>query len=207
MYDSVKQIFPSFSKKFEGYVHYMYLDIKGLVTIGIGNLIDPIGAALVLPFVHADGSPASSAEISAEWQRLKAHTELAHQGFRAAQQYCTLRLTDDGIDDLVRSKLALNEHYLIAHHFSDFENWPADAQLGVLSMAWALGAGFPATWPHFKAACQAQTWADAAANCRMKEAGNPGVIPRNNANVLLFNTADTVQSGELDKSQIQANVA
>ena len=36
MHSSVQAIFPEFSKRFEGYVHWMYLDIKGLVTTGVG---------------------------------------------------------------------------------------------------------------------------------------------------------------------------
>src|SRR5580704_1499007 len=52
MYSSVRDIFPNFSKQFEGRVGWMYLDVKGLVTIGVGNLIDPLPAAVGLPFVH-----------------------------------------------------------------------------------------------------------------------------------------------------------
>lgn len=207
MHDSVKEIFPSFSQKFEGYVHWMYLDVKGLVTIGIGNLIDPIDAALGLPFVHADGREASRAEISAEWNLIHDRHELAHQGHRAAQNFCKLRLTDESIANLVRTRLAQNEQYLVAHFFQDFEDWPADAQLGILSMAWALGAGFPKGWPKFTAACKAKAWSDAAANCRMSEKGNPGVKPRNDANVRLFGTADRVDADGLNPKIINAEVA
>ena len=42
---SVKNQFRTFNAPLEGVVKYMYLDIKGLVTIGVGNLIDPINAA------------------------------------------------------------------------------------------------------------------------------------------------------------------
>ena len=51
MHPSVKSVFPSFSTKLEGRVPWMYCDVLGLVTIGIGNLIDPEEAALHLPFV------------------------------------------------------------------------------------------------------------------------------------------------------------
>lgn len=66
MYQSVRDYFNTFQTKFEGYLPFMYLDVKNLVTTGMGNLIDPIGAASSLPWVHkSDGSPASPEEIAA----------------------------------------------------------------------------------------------------------------------------------------------
>lgn len=41
MYPSVTSFFRVFNEPLEGVVAYMYLDIKGLVTVGVGNLIDP----------------------------------------------------------------------------------------------------------------------------------------------------------------------
>jgi len=196
MRDSVKNIFPDFSKNFEGYVHWMYLDVKGLITIGIGNLIDPVSLAVYLPFTKKDGTPASKAEIKAEWEQLKARTELAKLGHKAAMKYCSLRLSDEAIANLVRTKLEQNEAYLIKHHFPEFNDWPADAQLAVLSMAWALGSNFPATWKILKAACIAKNWKLAALNCHINEVGNAGVKPRNEANVKLFNSAAELKAPE-----------
>jgi hypothetical protein len=48
----------------------MYADVLGLITTGQGNLIDPKPAALALPWRNRDGALASSAEISAEWDRI-----------------------------------------------------------------------------------------------------------------------------------------
>jgi hypothetical protein len=60
----------------------MYLDIKGLVSIGIGNLIDPINLAMDLPFVHKDdiNVAASTDEIETEWQTVKGRQDLAPRG-------------------------------------------------------------------------------------------------------------------------------
>src|SRR4029453_7562541 len=61
---SIRDGFLAFSRPLEGRVPWMYLDIKGLVTTGVGNLIDPVGLASKLPFVHkGDGSPASEVDI------------------------------------------------------------------------------------------------------------------------------------------------
>lgn len=52
MHASVKSYFIAFSKQFEGRIHCMYLDTHDppLVTVGVGNLIDPVSEAAKLPF-------------------------------------------------------------------------------------------------------------------------------------------------------------
>jgi GH24 family phage-related lysozyme (muramidase) len=202
MYDSVRSNFISFTTGFEGSVPYMYLDVKGLVTTGIGNLIDPIGLALPLPFVHkSDGSPASQSEITAEWNKVKAMTSLAQQGANTAAGVTSLMLTPDSITSLVLSKLDSNVATLtVTPAFSSFETWPADAQLGLLSMAWALGPSFAAGWPVFTAAVGSGDWSTAASNCQMSTAGNPGVAPRNAADVQLFTNAAAVKAAGSDPS-------
>ena len=198
MKEVVKKIFPEFSKSFEGYVQWMYLDVKGLATCGVGILIDPVSLAVNLPFTKKDGTRASKTEIIEEWSRIKQHTELAKLGHKAAIKYCDLRLSNEAIDVLVINKLEQNEKYLIEHHFPDFENWPADAQLAVLSMAWALGSNFPATWKKLKKSCLAQNWKEAALQCHINEVGNAGVKPRNAANVKLFNSAAEIKNTDID---------
>jgi GH24 family phage-related lysozyme (muramidase) len=201
MHASVNDAFPTFSQVFEGYVPWMYLDIKGLVTIGIGNLIDPESSALSLPFVDGSGARATPARISAEWHKLKATPALAKQGHKACKAITELRLSDHDIDQLVRRRLTRNEAGL-EKVFHEWHEWPADAQLAVLSMAWAMGSGFSAKWPLFTAACAARDWQAAAANCRMKETGNPGLVPRNNANQRLFRNAHEVVVQNLEPSRL-----
>jgi hypothetical protein len=180
----------------------MYTDVKQLVTIGVGNLIDPVGAALHLPFVHrSDNSLASPSEIAAEWSTIKRHTELAHEGYQAAGRIATLMLTDGSIDVLVRQKLLENETYL-KKTFLEWEAWSADAQLAILSMAWALGAGFTRIFKSFSACCDKQDWIGAAANCSINSKGNPGIVPRNIANYSLLTSAQTVALQSLDPEQI-----
>lgn len=202
MHDSVSAIFPEFSRRFEGYVHFMYLDIKGLVTTGIGNLIDTEASVRGLPFTDkASGARATPEQIAAEWRKIKHMPELAQKGHKACEPITQLRLKDDAIAALVRRRLAGNE-VLIKKTFKDWEQWSADAQLAVLSVAWAVGAGFAPKWPKFTAACRAGDWAAAAEHCKLKEAGNPGVIPRNQANVLLLGNARQVAIQKLDKSRL-----
>jgi hypothetical protein len=63
-------------------------------------------------------------------------------------------------------------------------------------MSWAMGPGGPGGFPQFRAACQNLDFNAAAAECKMSEAGNPGLVPRNQANVTLFSNAAVVLAGQ-----------
>lgn len=196
MHPIVKSVFSNFTAKFEGSINHMYLDVLGLVTVARGNLIDPITMALGLPFERG-GVRVSRDEIAAEWRTVKARQDLAKVGARSFKSITSLRLSTKGINDLVISKLLETEAYL-KKRFPEFDTWPADAQLGVLSMAWAMGAGFK--FKTFEAAVLKRDFAAAAAACKMNETGNPGLIPRNAANKLLFlNAARVLESPEAYK--------
>ncbi len=202
--DSVRDAFVSFTSPLEGIVPWLYLDIKGLVTVAIGNLVDPVGYALDLPFVRPDGEPASQDQIRAAWQAVKSHTELAQQGYRAAARWTTLRLTDDGIQRVVMAKLDQMAGVLWKR-FPGLPEWPADAQLATLSMAWACGPAF-----HFlllAAALEAQDFQAAAANCTINAAGNPGIVPRNIANRELYMSAARVVENGMDPDVIWRGVS
>jgi hypothetical protein len=184
----------------------MYLDVKGLVTVGVGNLIDPLSAALGLSFryknkpgVKNPGQLASRADIEAEWKLIKGKPDLAKRGHRACEPLTNLELDDAAINTLINNRLLQNESFLKRQTaFKDFDKWPADAQLALLSMAWAMGPGFSASWPRLSAACGKMDFDGAAENCQMSESGNPGVVPRNLANKRLFQNAAAVLAGEAD---------
>lgn len=199
MHRSVEEAFVPFSSKFEGVVPWMYQDIKGLVTVAIGNLIDPMVHALVLPFVRPDGSRATKEEIAAEWQAVKAHPLLAKHGHIAARSVTRLRLTDEGIVEVVLQKLHQFESAL-CQRFPGFDDWPADAQLATLSMAWACGPGF--RFPTLAAALNDRDFDLAAKSCHMNETGNPGLIPRNKANKIMYRNAAKVQAWKLDPESL-----
>jgi len=171
----------------------MYLDIKGLVTCAVGILIDPVSAALELPWRRdSDGERATPDQVRAAWSLLKGHQEYAHRSTASARALTRLYLDDAAIDAVVARKLADNAAYITAHHYPLFESFPADAQLAIMSIAWACGPGFPAKWPNFTRAVLAGDWKSALANCTIREEANPGVVPRNRANRVCLANAEIV---------------
>jgi GH24 family phage-related lysozyme (muramidase) len=70
MKTAVAAIFPTFTERFEGHCTFLYCDVKGLVTTGRGNLVDPMSLALPLPW-QIDGSPATEAQVVDAWRPSK----------------------------------------------------------------------------------------------------------------------------------------
>lgn len=193
MRDCVRAAFVEFTAKFEGVVGgYLYQDVRGLVSTDIGYLADPLSLALPLPFVHADGTPATKAEITAEWIRIKDlppdenGRAAAQLGHLYAKRFATLHLTWISVKTMTLRKMDENDAALW-RRFREFEDWPADAQLATHSMAWACGSAFH--FPHLSAALQSRDFMMAAEECHMDERGNPGLAPRNKANRILYQNA------------------
>ncbi len=203
MQPAVRAAWRPFNEPLEGLTSWMYLDIKGFVTTGMGNLIDPVSLALQLAWFDSTGAQASEATVRAEWHNIKNNLALAHQGAQAARAVATLHLDDAGIDTLVQQMLDKDEQILRATPaFADFDQWPADAQLGLLSMAWALGPGFAPKFPHFAQACAARDFTQAATECAISTVGNPGVIRRNAADRQAFIFAASATDPTMLRSRI-----
>lgn len=201
---SVRAAFLPFTIPLEGVVKWLYPDVKGLVSIGIGNLVDPIGLALALPMVRPDGSPATSDEIAAEWHLVKTYPDAARLGHLSVEHVTQLRLTDEGLQQVVWGKLDQMEAYLQkrfapTNDSVGYEDWPADAQLGTLSMAWACGPAF--RFPKLEAALRQMDFRTAAVECFMPEEKTiSGLRPRNKANRILFmNAASSIGTFDPDE--------
>jgi len=152
----------------EGPVPYMYLDEVGLVTVGIGFMIDPIKDYLGQwgrSFVKKDGTAASPDEVTAEFNRVKAMKDKkgAHLNFKPDAQ---LFLPDAAIKPRVLSILRTKEDALKTgwrnDFFAQFTTFPPDAQMGVLSTAYGPFGNSTAAEIAFNNACKAQDWAAAA---------------------------------------------
>lgn len=190
MKQAVADSYTNFTTKFEGKLPFMYLDRLGLVTTGIGNLIDPIGAALGLPWKHPNGSRASASEIRDAWNTVKSHQEMNEMGGGAFGGLTSIRLSNDDIKALVNSKLSENERSLKSQ-FPGYDHWPADAQMAILSMAWAQGPNFSHKFPKFTRAVNQllPDFVTAATESHMQGVGIEG---RNSANYDLFQNAAKV---------------
>lgn len=202
MHTSVKEAFYGFTEKFEGAIPWMYLDIKGLVTVAVGNLIDPISLVNGLPFINMKTlQPATKEEIVSEWHVIKSNVQLAKKGHKAAEKFAKLRMTIAGMSDLVNYRLSQNESYL-RKRFPKLDEWPADAQLALFSMAWAMGPAFK--FATLEKALNAGKFDVYDGNgrhlCWMNDTNNAGLRPRNIANVKLFENAAKVMKNNLDVS-------
>jgi hypothetical protein len=203
MQSVVRSVWRRFNEPLEGLTDWMYLDVKGLVTTGMGNLIDPVEAAQRLTWHTADGAVAAPDAVRHEWSRIKNNLPLAHLGAQAARRVAALHLDEADIEALILDRLDHDEAILKANPaFADFDDWPADAQLGLLSMGWAMGAGFGPRFPHFSTACAAGDFATAAQDCAISTAGNPGVARRNAANRQAFLFAATAPDRAALRSRV-----
>jgi GH24 family phage-related lysozyme (muramidase) len=191
MHKTVLTNFRRFNEPLEGVVSHMYLDIKGLVTVGVGFLIDPISEARRLPFRRKDnGQTATSEEISQEWNRVKADTSLARRGASAAAAVTQLELTSAAMDTEISRRLRAMESVLMQS--SRIRGWfdlLPQAQMAVMSMCWAVGAAGVLKFERFVVAIQMEDFEAAARECAISTVGNPGIIKRNQKNVALLRNA------------------
>jgi GH24 family phage-related lysozyme (muramidase) len=161
MYPSVQQNLLGFLGKFEGRgVRWPYIDTLGYVTTGIGYLINSIDAAQRLPWKRQDGSPADPAEIADAWNAVASQRtqpvgqeqigSVAMQGgaSQAMQALTNIRLTQEDVDRLAMDRALEFEKKLVTY-FPAWNHLPADGQMLILSMAWALGPAFPPKFPSF----------------------------------------------------------
>jgi GH24 family phage-related lysozyme (muramidase) len=162
----------------EGTVSYMYLDsaTPPNVTAGIGFLLASVDAAVALPWQHADGTPATAQEISADFFRVR---NMAG-GLRAEKYQGNLCLTHNAIYAEGRRRLRAMLSALPGL-FPAYESFPAGVQQALLDLEYNLGPGKLSTWTKLRAACNSTppNWANlladghtvdplcAAAQCRV----------------------------------------
>jgi len=152
--------------KYEGTVPNMYLDRKGLVTIGIGFLIDPLPSNLPL-IRKADNKVASRAEIEIEYKTVRAAKKLKGYSGRFGA-ITTLKLTSESMKAIFDRKVDSFERQIL-HEFPDYGSWPEDAQIGLLSMVYALGiGGVVKKFKEFTAALKRKDFQTAAEQCHIR---------------------------------------
>jgi hypothetical protein len=192
MRPAARNAFLDFTTPLEGAVPFLYCDVLGLVTTAIGVLVDPIDMALTLPLRRMpSGELASRDEIAADWHRVKARTDLSHRGGMVYAQIAQLRLDKDGVRTVTDRKLDAMLHRLRLR-FDQWDTWPADAQLAVVSLSWACGPAFG--FPKLAAHLRTQDWRAAADECVIRP--DHGTIKRRNEwmRLCLLNAATVYDS-------------
>lgn len=175
---SARSQWVEFNAPFEGRFNHMYLDIRGFVTTGVGNLIDPMSEAVKLPWLDRQGNLVSPNTVGTEWRRIKDSTYLKDAGAKAAGRIATLHLSESAIDDLVLQHFD-SDRVILSRRFK-MNDLPLNAQLAIHSMAWAMGAGFG--YPAFTAAVNRGDWETAARESYIPDHTNAGLVPRNAKN-------------------------
>lgn len=183
-------------------INWLFPDVKNLVSTGMGLLLDPVGAALLLPWRRADGELATRDEIVADFYRVKNDPNAARLGHLYSKKIAQLRCNPEDIHAFVLMKVASNES-ILRQGFPEYDDYPADAQLAMNSLAWALGPSYFSPkagrcyFPKLTEAIRGRDWRTASVECKMDETGNSGLRPRNAANRVMFTNAAIAQ-GTLD---------
>jgi hypothetical protein len=199
MYPSVMKALRAMCGESEGNIPFMYLDVRALVTVGIGHLLT-LEDAKGRPFTKkADGSSVKIEEIEEEWKLVNSRKDLAAKGHKAFEEITKLQIASGEVrEQMFRNDITSKEAVIKRDKdFKDYEGWPADAQIAILSMFFAMGnVGVfdkkkgEMTWKNFRAAVKAKNFDAAAAECFMKGAG---LEKRNKANAISFKNAARVE--------------
>ena len=150
-------------KNFEGSVPWMYLDTRGLVTVGVGQMLPDAASAQSLAFVDSSGQPATPDAILADFKRVSGLAPAHSPGFYRVPT--SLVLPPDAIDTLLMNRVTDFDSQLSAR-FPAYASFPDPAKLGLLDMIYNLGAAkLFGSFPHFMSCVDNQDWLGAAASC------------------------------------------
>lgn len=153
----------------EGNISHMYVDTKGYVTVGIGNMVPDAKAATALAFVNrTTNNPATSAEITAEFDGVAKQPK--GKIARHYRQFTSLDLSDVEVNQLFQKRIEGFQKQLKTS-YSKYDSYPSAVQLALLDMAFQLGAyGLKNKWPKLNGAIDSEDWAVAATNCMRPDA-------------------------------------
>ena len=161
----------------EGSISHLYLDTRGLVTVGVGECLETPSEAQGLAFVRrGDGAKASRDEISTEWHTVRACAP--GQVAKAYRNSTELELPAIEIERILLVRVAEFEGGL-RRQFKDYDELPALVRMALVDMAFNLGlTGLAKKFPKFSAAIARGDFMTAAAESKRK-----GVAGRRNAKV------------------------
>jgi GH24 family phage-related lysozyme (muramidase) len=128
-------------KRWEGDVPFMYLDSKGLVTVGIGNLLRTVEPAKLLPFVNAStGNRATEADIVTAYNAVSAMPPKL--GWRRYKLNPSIELTPETSRQLALSRLESEFLPALRRAYPEFDYYPTSAHRFMIDMAYNGGVRF-----------------------------------------------------------------
>lgn len=164
------------ANKFEGYVTHMYLDCKGLVTVGIGHRIPDVETAMAMRFFDR-GTVNDANEVHIK----NAYNMVLESGLICKHYSVFENMTHIDLDlDLIEKLFDDDVREFLTQlsvQFRDFETYPATAQLGMLDLAYNMGTrGFSEGFPVFKKALEIRNWIKVAEESHRKEVDDKGEV-------------------------------
>jgi GH24 family phage-related lysozyme (muramidase) len=151
-------------RRWEGNLNFLYLDSKGLVTTGIGNLVRNEATAQRMPFVDTrTGRPATADQISQAYDVVQSLPAKRHADSYAPATH--LRLPQEFVNQLMRSRLENEFLPGLRRELPHFDDYPPAAQRALIDMAYSMGLGKLGTFHKLRDACEAGDWMTAAAEC------------------------------------------
>lgn len=155
----------------------------GITFTGKNNRNAGLLVAKTLAWVYKSGHPqagrfCSPGDIERDYDLVLSKEELGRRGpgFLADWKAMTnCRITPVGLKQGVRRRVIGNINYVKTQrtgnkYLGDFDTFPADAQLCIISLTWANGNEFG--YPMFCKACREADWFEAAKQCGFKSKDN-----------------------------------
>lgn len=181
---------------YEGSVEHMYLDSKGLVTVGVGHLLATLQEAQKLPFTTQARVKATAVEIQADYDAVK--KQPANRLAIFYKRFTKLKLNKIEIDKLTNKHID-SFYRELKQLYSGYDAFPSEAKLALMDLIFNLGAtNLRTKWPNLNKAVKASDWANAALNSNRKP---PVSAARNTYVKDLFNKAETVKQAKLKTSR------
>lgn len=167
--DELLDVLVSDSLDREGFVPHMYLDVKGLVTVGVGHLLRTPQDALAPPFMMG-GRPATLAEVRADYLRVAAmpKAKLAEEYGVPGAPAVTREWALSDCRNRTRNEFLPGIWRLLPELYG----YPLPAVRALAGMAYAMGVGGLAKFHRLLYACARRDWATAARECAMEGASS-----------------------------------
>jgi GH24 family phage-related lysozyme (muramidase) len=152
--------------KWEGSVPWLYRDILGYATIGIGFLVRDADEALELPLANlTEGRQATADEIRREFTRVMS----CQRGMRADAYRPTrpprLEMPAGAIQTRALARLETEFLPGVRKLLPGFDAFPGAAQAALVDIAWNCGLRGLEKFGHMLAAVDQRDWREAARHC------------------------------------------